>query len=471
MEGIDGWLPGHVGIYVGEKCGDHDNDPNTPDKAYNVIEALGSIVSWIPFKIEGEVEANYYNPISEFAGEFNTTYMGARQPDSGALTSEQRSNVLNFLAEKDVIGKPYAGDETKRVLWGLARGDYVKGMFGNYNCVGLAEAAYESVGIDLVSDEREGNNASDISARAVFWPIEQYNETEPAEGYIVSGRVADSQGNGIIGVTLNLELVSVIIELITNSGGYWSSDKLGQEWNVTPQKDGYTFEPSTRKVKENANNIDFTGTLVTLETYTITASVGSHGSISPSGNIIVNQGLDKSFTITPDTGYSINDVLVDGGSVGAISSYTFTNVTEDHTISATFRDFPVDNMPVVETCSVNPTSVILGDSFNISYTVSDDIGLQQTELWRANDAGGEPGDWDTQDNPIFTKVLSGQNNYSGSFTDTPDTAGTYWYGIHVVNTSGNWSVEPKPPGPIVVTVANPTPAIYVPDDYSTIQQH
>jgi len=54
------------------------------------------------------------------------------------------------------------------------------------------------------------------------------------------------------------------------------------------------------------------------------------------GNVTVNQGSDKLFTITPDTGYSINDVLVDGSLVGAVSSYTFTNVTQDHTISVTF---------------------------------------------------------------------------------------------------------------------------------------
>ena len=71
-------------------------------------------------------------------------------------------------------------------------------------------------------------------------------------------------------------------------------------------------------------------------TYTITASAGLHGFINPSGNVTVNQGSDKLFTITPDAGYQIEDVLIDGSSVGAVSSYTFTNVTEDHTISATF---------------------------------------------------------------------------------------------------------------------------------------
>ena len=97
----------------------------------------------------------------------------------------------------------------------------------------------------------------------------------------------------------------------------------------------------TVKVSDNGSPIlsdtqSFTITVEENGTYTITASAGSHGSISPSGSITVNQGSDKSFTITPDNDYSINDVLVDGSSVGAVSSYTFTNVTQDHTISATF---------------------------------------------------------------------------------------------------------------------------------------
>lgn len=89
----------------------------------------------------------------------------------------------------------------------------------------------------------------------------------------------------------------------------------------------------------------------TIETYTITASAGSHGSINPSGEITVNKDSDKSFTITPDAGYQIADVLVDGSSAGAISSYTFTNITEDHTISASFIPTPVDqsyNIIIIE---------------------------------------------------------------------------------------------------------------------------
>ncbi|HEX9023545.1 MAG TPA: fibronectin type III domain-containing protein, partial [Geobacteraceae bacterium] len=61
-------------------------------------------------------------------------------------------------------------------------------------------------------------------------------------------------------------------------------------------------------------------------TYTITASAGTGGAISPSGSVTVNQGASQAFTITPDTGYSISGVTVDGASVGAVNSYTFSNV-------------------------------------------------------------------------------------------------------------------------------------------------
>jgi len=72
-------------------------------------------------------------------------------------------------------------------------------------------------------------------------------------------------------------------------------------------------------------------------TYTIKASAGVEGSISPSGIVTINPGDSKAFTITPNAGYHIKDVKVDGVSVGAVSTYTFTNITSDHTIEATFE--------------------------------------------------------------------------------------------------------------------------------------
>src|SRR5207247_1843058 len=70
--------------------------------------------------------------------------------------------------------------------------------------------------------------------------------------------------------------------------------------------------------------------------YTITATAGANGSISPSGTVLLNYGGNQSFTITADPHYHVADLLVDGSSVGPVTSYTFTNVTADHSIAASF---------------------------------------------------------------------------------------------------------------------------------------
>jgi fibronectin type 3 domain-containing protein len=71
-------------------------------------------------------------------------------------------------------------------------------------------------------------------------------------------------------------------------------------------------------------------------TRTITATAGAGGTIDPLGAVSVADGASQSFTITPDPGHEVEDVLVDSSSVGAVSSYTFTNVTADHAIEASF---------------------------------------------------------------------------------------------------------------------------------------
>jgi hypothetical protein len=70
--------------------------------------------------------------------------------------------------------------------------------------------------------------------------------------------------------------------------------------------------------------------------FVITASTGEHGTIMPSGEVSVPYGDSQTFAITPEDGYHVEDVVVDGNSVGAVTTYTFTNVMANHTIAATF---------------------------------------------------------------------------------------------------------------------------------------
>lgn len=118
-------------------------------------------------------------------------------------------------------------------------------------------------------------------------------------------------------------------------------------------KAGYTFEgwALTSDAASAVSTCTITGNTVfyavwslnssdngsTARRYTITAAAGNGGSISPGGSASVTSGWSKTFTITADEGYTISDVLVDGESVGAVGSYTFSNVTAAHIISAVFE--------------------------------------------------------------------------------------------------------------------------------------
>ena len=94
------------------------------------------------------------------------------------------------------------------------------------------------------------------------------------------------------------------------------------------------------------------------ETYTITAEAGAGGSIAPTGSVTVNEGAEQTFTITPNEGYEIAEVLVDGVSVTVTdNSYTFTGVQADHTISVTFQATGGEPVPETYTVTLSGTGI------------------------------------------------------------------------------------------------------------------
>ena len=103
------------------------------------------------------------------------------------------------------------------------------------------------------------------------------------------------------------------------------------KWRFTPADGNYTTLSGEIELYYKPNGGNQYGT-----DHTIRASAGANGTISPAGWTSVGEGGEQTFTITPDAGYAVAKVLVDGRSVGAVSSYTFRNVTQDHTIEAVF---------------------------------------------------------------------------------------------------------------------------------------
>ena len=162
-------------------------------------------------------------------------------------------------------------------------------------------------------------------------------------GYIMAGSYNSTNPSH-----WNVDGTSDIYILKTNSDG--NINGCGDLSFISPIVDSPAIITKSVSLAENSSHsiaiesvapivTDASITFTTKCEYTahkITATAGTGGTISPSGAVTVNPGASKTFTITANSGYQISDVKVDGASQGAISTHTFTNVTSDHTISASF---------------------------------------------------------------------------------------------------------------------------------------
>jgi len=150
---------------------------------------------------------------------------------------------------------------------------------------------------------------------------------------------------------------------ITAYAGYEISDVLVDNVSVGAVS-SYTFQNVTADHTIYAS-------FSPVPTHTITASAGEGGSIDPSGQVVVNEGASQTFAITPGAGYEIGDVVVNGSSVGAVSSYTFSNVTVDHSIHATFKAASVATTVRVE--SITYTTRARGRHLDVTLLLLDNL--------------------------------------------------------------------------------------------------
>ncbi|MFN8589699.1 MAG: SdrD B-like domain-containing protein [Candidatus Eisenbacteria bacterium] len=119
--------------------------------------------------------------------------------------------------------------------------------------------------------------------------------------------------------------------------------------------------------------------------FTITASAGPNGSITPSGAVSVSANGNQSFAIAADAGFAIADVLVDAVSVGAVTNYAFTNVTANHTIAASFADATAPSVAV--TAPNGGENLLVGASASLTWTASDNVGVTAVDLELSRDGG------------------------------------------------------------------------------------
>ena len=174
------------------------------------------------------------------------------------------------------------------------------------------------------------------------------------------------------------------------------------------------------------------------EVRVITATADEHGKIAPTGDVAVPKGESKTFTITPDSGYHIKDVLVDGKSVGAVGTYTFENVVDNHTIHATFarKHTPTPSTPTVEIPDDDALGLNTTDHFAYIVGYGNGEVRPQNNITRAEVA------------TIFFRLLTDDvrdenltktNRYS-------DVAATSWYNTAVSTLSSMGIITGYPDG-------------------------
>jgi hypothetical protein len=147
-----------------------------------------------------------------------------------------------------------------------------------------------------------------------------------------------------------------------------------------------SYSGMTNPVSVTMNGPITEGAGFVVATWTINASAGAGGSISPSGSVTVNNGVNQSFTISPNTNYQISSVTVDGANQGAISNYTFTNVISNHSIAAAFALIPPGI--TVQTYPAGLSITVDGNTYTSPQTFQWISGSNHTIGTTATQAGG-----------------------------------------------------------------------------------
>ena len=163
-----------------------------------------------------------------------------------------------------------------------------------------------------------------VTTLTAQWTVNQYTIT-----YDLAGGTVESNPN-----TYTIETKAFTLKNPTKSGYTftgWSGTGLDGENNMT-----VTIPTGSTGNRIYTAHWRYNGSGHSYSYYTIKATAGAGGSISPSGNVSVREGRAQTFTITPDKGYAVSNVKIDGKSIGAVKSYTFKNVRRNHAIEVIF---------------------------------------------------------------------------------------------------------------------------------------
>ncbi len=330
-----------------------------------------------------------------------------------------------------------------------------------YNNSAVASAVFTVTPppVTITASAGSGGSISPSGAVSVDYDANQSFTITPNTGYSVSGVSVDgapaspaippSGGtftftNVTAAHTITASFTLKTFNIIASAGSGGSISPSGsvsvnydanQSFTITPNT-GYSVSgvsvdgaPASPAIPPSGGTFTFTNVTAahtitasfTLKTFNIIASAGSGGSISPSGSVSVNYDANQSFTITPNTGYSVSGVSVDGAPASPAippsgGTFTFTNVTAAHTITASFT---LKTFNIIASAgsggSISPSgSVSVNYDANQSFTITPNTGYSVSGV-SVDGAPASPAIPPTGGTFTFTNVMAA-HTITASFT-------------------------------------------------------
>lgn len=272
-------------------------------------------------------------------------------------------NITFYAIYED---EPDEEEKTLRIFWAIDNKENAKFTLSDSNADWTETIAWSDKDNTFVLPKITVADGYKLAGWSVSGKESNYWDAD-ATTFGLTGLIIEDENGGYVAITANIvkdeEIPSETTYTVTfNSQGGSSVAAQTVKENETatkpknPTRSGYTFagwyteascqnqyDFSTKVTKDITLYADWTKNSNTggngdssNTSYIIKASSVGNGKISPSGECYVGKGYDKTFTFTPDKGYEISRIVVDGESVKIRDEYTFENVSKDHTIVVTF---------------------------------------------------------------------------------------------------------------------------------------
>ena len=325
----------------------------------------------------------------------------AAADDHGSI-SPTGTLTVNSGGNADFMISPDAGYLVQSVIVdGVQKGSVTGYTFQNVKANHAINAYFKVATFALTASATTGGSISPVGTSIVNYGVNQPYTITPTVGYTTTDVQVDgvSQGPLTSYTFTNVTANHTIAATFAANSSYTINASAGMNGTITPSGlvpvlsgaykkftftpnagyrvadvlvDGKSMDPMT-SYTFNSVTLDHTISVsFTLDVYTITAAADVNGSITPSGTQTMNKGDSQTYMITPSAGYQVRSVIVDGANRGAITTFTFTNVTANHTINAYFKLGASGTAPVVSITQATPSASQTNQgTMTLAFSVSD----------------------------------------------------------------------------------------------------